>query len=1228
MPLNQQRETTTEGNIISTIFIEREPIYDVRLQSIKYELSANLGIKAASGMRRLSRFEVQGLKLEELWHVNYQVFSTLGLDYVVDPTELFDQEYILPLTPSHQKYDLKAASAFRLLKFYYPYRDLYLRSSEIFVFSQPVSDSERKLIQELLLDQTNFIITGLKPVGNLALKHEQPDSVPEIVDFVKLSSKELGKLKEKYNLQIDLAALKKIQNAFKQDNRKLLETELYLLDKIRSSENRMLKVDLGEVSFAGDIDPQIKTSHDKFKAEIGDMNFSEYLEQISNRSAAENSNLNFDVKIGTMPIQTEIRDADTFAKLLKSSMIRGEKPLQAMRLSTYSPLQIQTKFSRTSKQQADILQNIKQIKALREQAKQVSLYAKKSDLPISYVKEYYSDQFSEQSYEIDGLLSYKSQVSVNEQELKSNDLVVILGSRTDLPENNLASGAEQNKLLQRFLSDSQIQIILKKISVLDQDGLVMAATKLNKGIMLNLDVMPLAQGGLSGMDIVFSKTPDRILAIIGVEYRHKFINAAQANDLEATVIGKITAENKVTVNFRGQTIIDLDKGLLDFTNRTQTANPVIELGKLQINADKKSSFATYINKKIKNMNVASQKGLINNFAAYLGGNNVLAQLGGRFESSPESGMIAQIDLNHLNQITNDKADTLKSKKSGLFSLITHSYYPEIVSQSPYHGAYQAVLGSYLKNIALGGNPKTATIHLLIGIREPQQDQAWGNYYSAILGAYQARKDFDLPLIKLQTEFLPFDKKTTESETATDSQSNNTDRLPLVIGFTLNTKNKNRFATATLSEPGLQAYLVDSINNPQVRISKTKMKSILSLLHRLINQGKIKHALISDHDLVSDITKACFGEGLGFEFSSKLLNEDILKDNSGRLIIFTDQTNADLLLKKTSLTYLGMTTATRTIRRRNTRLDLAQLSALYETGLADIYPIENRFDDLLAEAAGNISLQANDNFQPAIKLGQLPRRRSRKKIKKPKILLPEFKGSIGVARLQQVLSDAGAEVEHFIFSSGLEEWTKNSIRIFADKITGTDALVLPGGYDLEDQPDGVAKFLSLILERDAVKKSINELLARNGKILGIGNGFQALIACGLLPYGRYREWGDKQAYFAARQEYFGNNRMLELEVVSNTGNWFQTENTVFHAPIIADYWKLNMPPTLWDFCIEHDLILTKFKTEDQDYIESLTSPDGKVLGRISHPEFIASHIINRPQKQDSEFFESFVQMLLL
>lgn len=143
MPLNQQRETIIEQNKISTIFIEREPLYDARLQSIKHELMVNFGIKAASGMRRFSRFEVQGLNIEEIWRINYQVFSTLGLDYVVDPTELFDQDYILPLTPSHQKFDLKAASAFRLLKFYYPYRDLYIRSSEIMVFSQPVSDSEK-----------------------------------------------------------------------------------------------------------------------------------------------------------------------------------------------------------------------------------------------------------------------------------------------------------------------------------------------------------------------------------------------------------------------------------------------------------------------------------------------------------------------------------------------------------------------------------------------------------------------------------------------------------------------------------------------------------------------------------------------------------------------------------------------------------------------------------------------------------------------------------------------------------------------------------------------------------------------------------------------------------------------------------------------------------------------------------------------------------------------------
>ncbi|MGI6579437.1 MAG: phosphoribosylformylglycinamidine synthase subunit PurQ [Saccharofermentanales bacterium] len=1239
-----------EENKISTIFIEREPLYDVRLQAIKRELDTNLGIKAASGMRRFSRFEVQGLTIEEVWRVNYQVFSTLGLDYVVDPTELFDQDYILPLTPSHQKYDLKAASGLRLLKFYYPYRDLFVRSSEILVFTQPVSDSEKQLIQELLIDQANLSISKLRPVDNLVNVLQQPDRIPEITGFTELSVKELAGFKEKYKLKIDCEELQKFRKAFKKEKRNLLESELYLLDRIWSAENKNIKTDLGEVTFAHDLDPQIKASHDRFTAEFNNMSLSEYLEQIVNADDPDSLNWNFTLQIGTLTDRTEIGDPGTFAGLIKASMVKGEKPIKAMRLTTRSTLKIPVKSSRISqKQQTEILKNIKRINVLREQTKQVSLYTKKSDLSLSYVKEYYSDQFTAQGYEIAGLLTYKSPESADRQRLIPGDLVIILGSRTDLPENNTGSDAERNKLLQRFLLDPQTQTMLKQTSVPDQDGLVPAAAKLDQGIMLNLDVMPLAQGGLSGMDIAFSKTDDRVLAIVGVEHRHKFISTAQANDLEATVIGKINSDDRIIVNFRGQTIIDLPKMIFDFSQRTLNVNPKIELGILENKDAKKSSFAKNMKDKIKSPNVAVQRGLINNFAAYLGGNNILAQLGGKFASSPESGMITRIDPDYYpidSQSTSNKVDRSKSKVTELYLLITHCYYPEIISQSPYHGAYQAVLNSYLKNITLGGNPKTVTLRLLIGMREPQQDQDWGNYYSALLGAYQAQKDFDLPLIKLQTEFLASDDNTIESglrsdtavnsvqksvsentaESVKNAKSNARKNLPLIIGFSLNTKNKKKFTTATLSEPDLQAYLVDSINNPQEKISKTKMKSVLSLLYSLINQDRIKHVLFSEQDITTEITKACFGEGLGFEFDAKLLNQDLLQDNYGRLIVFTDQDNAEILRRKISLTYLGKTTATGIIKRRNISLDLAELYSLSETGLSAIYPAEKPCAFLPGEEAEIQAGGNNSDMQSALGQEQSSRKKSRKKMPVPKVLIPEFESSVGVRLLQQVLMAAGAEAECFIFCSGLEEATKKSIRNFAEKINDADAIVLPGGYDLKDQPDGVAKFLSLILEQDPVKKSINELLARNGKILGIGNGFQALVACGLLPYGRYREWGDKQAYFAAYQEYFGNNRMVELEVVSNTGNWYPEENTAFLSPVIADYWHLDMPPGLWDFCIEHNLILTKFKTENQEFIDSLTCPEGKILGRLTHPEFTGSQIINRPQNRDSEFFERFVRKL--
>ena len=233
MPLNQQRSTKIEGENFSAIFIEREPIHDVRLQSIKKELYANFSIKAAAGMRRFSRFEIHGLSIEEVWRVNYQVFSTLGLDYLIDPTELFDQEYILPLTPIHQKYDLKAASSLRLLKFYYPYRDLFVRSSEILVFSQPVSDAEKMIIQELLVDQTNLSISKLRLTNDLMIEFDQPDEVAEIADFVELSTEELTKLKEKYDLII-LVELEDIQANLKRKSQ-LLESEL-IIDRIRSSE--------------------------------------------------------------------------------------------------------------------------------------------------------------------------------------------------------------------------------------------------------------------------------------------------------------------------------------------------------------------------------------------------------------------------------------------------------------------------------------------------------------------------------------------------------------------------------------------------------------------------------------------------------------------------------------------------------------------------------------------------------------------------------------------------------------------------------------------------------------------------------------------------------------------------------------------------------------------------------------------------------------------------------
>ena len=1173
MPSNQMRQILNEESKISTIFIERQPEFDARLQEIKKELSESLKIDAASSMRRFSRFEIQGLNYEEIWKVNYQIFSTIGLDTVIEPTELFDQEYILPLTPKHRKYDLRAQSGLRLLAYYFPYREIFLRSSEILVFTEKVSEIEKKTIRDFFLTEADLSISQLKPATDLSYSYGQPELVPSIDNFTEYSTTRLLNLKEKRSLKLELTELKQLQLYYKELKRNPTETELLLVDQIwfaRLSKSKS-NPEFNKVAFAADVDREIINTHQLLRGNLADATNNK-------ENKSKTNQLRFELIADHVSNKEVNAQLHTMPDVIKQSGMSGAIPLHALRLSL---------VNLEAEQQDEIKNNqtitrSKQAKTLRDYAKSAGIYAKKSNLPVSYVREYYSSCFEDQTWEISAVMAQEIQGDQTTREILPDDLIVILGAKTGLFRENIGSIAELNNIINNFIVNSNVQKILKTVFSLDNHGLAATLNEIDNGAILNLDVMPVVRSDLSGSEIALTKTKDRVIAIISSQDRHRFVDAAHANDLAATVIGKITADDLLEINFRGQKIINLSKSMLNYVPQKVEITAQVGAGKMPENKAKTISFPNYLIENLLKQNNSSQQGLINNFVNQINGKNILAALGGINQSSPEQGMIAKVD------------------DLGLYSLVTQSYFPELTKHSPYHAAYFAVFSSYLKNVGLGGNPDNIEINLFHSSTGINSERDWGNLYSSLLGAYQAEQDLDL--------------KRSETKYMLDTGVFGKSGFPITISFATSTKTVNAFSAATLKLPDLYGYRVDFPEKENGFPEIASTKQILTKIYQMINRGTIKHAFVCEADLATNIFKSCLGENLGFEFDHKLLNQDLFSDNYWKLIIFTAEELSNLNVGDTSLTYVGKTLSEKKIVRRTTEINLSEAKLSYEKTLSDIYYYRDSSKMPLAKSS---TIVKSDQKQV------IPT----PKHDKPIILLPIFESTIGTQCLADELISAGAEVEQFVFFSSLTEQNQKSIRSFAEKISKADALVLPGGYDLNDQPDGVAKMLCLILETDPVKNAINELLQRKGKILGIGNGFQALVACGLLPYGRYRNWGDKQAYFTNGAELSNYNNLLDLEIVSNKGDWYQSADEVYQALLIADYWQLNMPAALWDFCLEHNLIVSKIKTGKHEYVESLTSPEGNILGRITHPELLAEEIINLPQKQDLNFFRRFVKNLL-
>ena len=855
-----------------------------------------------------------------------------------------------------------------------------------------------------------------------------------------------------------------------------------------------------------------------------------------------------------------------------------------------------------------------QRKLTNEAARGYSSYGNQIGLATGQVAEIYHPGYVAKRMEIGALVGAAPSKNVIRLRPEPGDKVILLGGKTGRDgcggatgsskahnsESLTSCGAEvqkgnapEERKIQRLFRDPEVTKLIKRCNDFGAGGVSVAIGELADGLEINLDKVPKKYEGLDGTELAISESQERMAVVVADKDVENFINLAEKENIEATVVAKVVEEPRVKMYWRNKVIVDLSREFLNTNGDVKNANAKITkpldaenyFASKQVNDIEKTWKET-----ITDLNCCSQRGLVERFDSTIGANTVIMPFGGKYQLTPAEGMVARIP-------------TLKGYTDA-GTIMTYGYNPYIATWSPFHGAVYAIVESVAKYVALGGDYKKAYLTLQEYFEKLRNEpKRWGKPLAALLGAYYVQEQLQIAAIG--------------GKDSMSGSYNELDVPPTLVSFCIGDVDTTKVVSNEFKKANSKVYVLKTKMGKENIIDFDDLKENFELVHKLINDGKVlSSSTIKNGGIADVITKSCIGNKIGFKFEN---TDDLFTPLYGSFVL---EAVEDIDNEKLEL--LGMTTSEKTIVvNENVVLDLEELIKLWEEPLEKVFPtrVEQKGE------ARNILSQKTPTITR-----KLP-------ITRPHVFIPVFPGTNCEYDSAKAFEDAGARVSTVVFKNLKPQDIQDSIELFAKEIEKAQIIMFPGGFSAGDEPDGSGKFISSIFRNPKLKDLIHKhLYEKDGLMLGICNGFQALVKLGLLPYGEIREMDDTMPTLTFNTISRHQSKMVNTKVVSKMSPWFSEVELgeVFTVPISHGEGRFIVSKELEEELIANGQIATQYvdfngnATYDIDFnpngsidaIEGITSPDGRILGKMGHSERCYRDILkNMPGKKDQKIFEA-------
>mgnify|MGYP005766225339 FL=1 len=1211
--------------MVYRIYVEKKQPFAHEAHALKDDLCGLLGIEALTNLRILNRYDVENIDPELFEQCKKTVFSEPQLDTVTEEPPADGISFAVEYLPG--QFDQRANSAEECIQIISKAERPTVRSAKVYVLYGNLSDSDLAAIQKYVINPVEARLASAEKPETLKAEYTVPTTVQTLDGFRQLDEDGLLRFLADYALAMDLDDLRFCRDYFTSEKRDPTITEIRMIDTYWSDHCRhtTFLTTIDGVQFKDALLQKAYEDYLQTREQLGRTKPQNLMDiatlaakYLRRQGLLEKLDESEEINACTVKMDVQIEGkTEPWLLLFKNETHNHPTEIEpfggaatciggAIRdpLSGRSYVYAAMRVTGAADPTVDVSQTMEgklpQRKIVTTAAAGYSSYGNQIGLATGQVDEIYHPGYAAKRMEIGAVIAAAPAENVRRERPQPSDKVILLGGRTgrdgcggatgSSKSHNIQSlescGAEvqkgnapEERKLQRLFRNPKASRLIKRCNDFGAGGVSVAIGELADGLDIDLNAVPKKYEGLDGTELAISESQERMAVVVTQEDVQAFCELAKAENLEATVVATVKQDPYLTMSWNGNTIVNLSREFLN-SNGAEKHITIAPQAPQPFEKPLPADFQSGLRALAQDLNICSKRGLSERFDSTIGAGTVLMPFGGTYQKTPIQAMVHKISV--------------EDKDTSTCSFLSWGYNPFISEKSPYHGAYLAVIESVSKLIATGACFEDVYLTFQEYFEKPKQDPArWGKPLAALLGAFEAQKQLKIAAIG-----------------GKDSMSGSFEQLdvpPTLVSFAVTTGTVDQVISPEFKQAGHRVVLLQpQCDENGLPVTESLLQTFQTVTD-LVRSKKAAAVYTPTYGGVAEaIFKMTMGNRIGFTFDASVDLSVLFAYHYGAFVVeLTSDDEVGVLL--------GTTVSPLQLKWGEKAVDLEELYALYENKLEDVFPcnqVGKTSTDADQETVENFSYPAQTRRGPKIRQT------------KPRVLIPVFPGTNCEYDTAKALAAAGAQPEIFVINNLTADAVSQSVRLFAEKIEQSQIIFIPGGFSGGDEPDGSGKFITAFFRNPEISQAVTDLLeVRDGLMGGICNGFQALIKLGLVPYGKIVQADEHCPTLTYNTIGRHQSKLVRTRVASNQSPWMMhTEvGQVFTVPISHGEGRFIAEPELIRQLAQNGQILTQYvdlqgqATMDIAFnpngsfcaIEGITSPDGRVFGKMGHSERVGT-----------------------